>query len=42
MRQEGKGMENREEQFEKMLAEVQTTYDGIVGKMEKLKSEDKT
>lgn len=35
-------MENREEQFEKMLAEVHTTYDGIVEKMEKLKSEGKT
>lgn len=33
---------NREEQFEKMLADVQANYDAVNAKMERLKAEDKT
>lgn len=32
----------REEQFEKMLADVRESYDATVSKMEKLKAEGKT
>ena len=32
----------REEQFEKMLADVQANYAAVSAKMEKLKAEDKT
>lgn len=32
----------REENFERMLSDVQSNYDGIVAKMEKLKAEGKT
>ena len=33
---------NREEQFEKMLTDVQANYAAVNAKMEKLKAEDKT
>lgn len=33
---------DREEQFEKMLADVQTSYADVTAKMDRLKAEDKT
>ena len=33
---------DREERFEKMLADVQTSYADVTAKMDRLKAEDKT